>query len=221
MNMKKFIFLALLALGTTVASEEISLRFFNKNIPLDVQVKKLEACGIFVNQEVRESDFYSFYSREEIEQSPYIKLVETLAIDVEREPYIPIANSLWMCDYERIDDHGSYIDIIKRLELMTNSALKLSEVNDFVDIEEDEAWVEFMYAGDKIRWDAKVDNDWMDPFIIVKYDQLLKNANTKVRIYSNHTDYGQSALFAAFTDEQFNCFKRLSKVKLALIESQT
>jgi len=131
-----------------------------------------------------------------------------------------MANALWMCEYERIEDQGAYTEIIKRLELMTDSALGLANIEDFVDIDTGTAWVKFTYRGKRIRWDAEVQHDWMDPSIIVKYDQLLKTSGKDVRIYSNHTDYGQVAFLAAFSNAEFKCFRKLSKIKLALIESQ-
>ena len=194
---------------------------FTRSVPLDVQLKNLEACGIKRNAGVTLEDLQTFEEQAALEKSPYRGIVEALAIDVEREPYDPMSNSLWMCDYERIDDNGAYQSIIERLELMTGSALALSDISDHIDWEQKEVWVQFTYNGEVIRWDAKFDNDWMDPFIIVKYDQLLKKSGSKVRIYSNHTDFGQSALFAVFSEEQIDCFRKLSKIRLKLVEYQT
>ena len=103
---------------------------------------------------------------------------------------------------------------------MTDCALGLRDIKDYVDIEDDEAWVEFTYRCATIHWDAEVDNDWLDPFIIVKYDALLKENRSLFRIYSNHTDYGQIAFFAAFTPEQKARFDEICKIKLILIEEQ-
>ena len=193
---------------------------FSRSVSLENQLDELKACGIVVNDGMTDSDLITFESKTNMETVPYFGLVEVLGIELEREPYTPIANSLWMCDYERIEDHGAYKDVIERLELMTDSALGLSNIVDYVEIEEESAWVEFTFQGERMRWEAKVEDDWMDPYIIVKYDQLLKHANAGIRIYSNHTDYGQVAFLAAFTPAQFKCFRKLSKIKLALIESQ-
>ena len=53
-----------------------------------------------------------------METVPYLGLMEVLGIELEREPYTPIADSLWMCDYERIKDHGAYKDVIDNLLLV-------------------------------------------------------------------------------------------------------
>jgi hypothetical protein len=208
--------IGLMGCADSEGNDEVGL--FSRSVSLDTQFAKLESCGIRRNAGVSDDDLQAFENTGAMEASPYAGLVEALALDIEREPYSPMANSIWMCDYERIEDHGAYKDIVERLELMTDSALQLTDVTDNVDWETETAWVQFNYKGRQIRWDAEFDNDWMDPEIVVKYDQLLKESGSGIRIYSNHTDYGQSALFAAFSKEQFDCFRRLSKIRLELIE---
>lgn len=211
---------AVMMVSHASAEERKPIQFFDRSVSLEDQLVELDKCGIVVNDGVTESDLLSFDSKKRMEKAPYAGLVEALGFDIEREPYSAIVSSLWMCDYERIEDHGAYKEILERLELMTGSALGLTDITDYVDLEEAFAWVEFSFRGKRIRWEAEVDNDWLDPYIIVKYDQLLEKANVGQRIYSNHTDYGQVAFFAVFTSEQFECFQRLSKINLALIESQ-
>ena len=225
--MKRRLFVSLIVVATfcsaakDAGTDEGSLMgLFKRTVSLYAQQEALKACGVTVNAGVTESDLVAFESKADMEKKPYAGLVEVLGIELEREPYTPISNSLWMCDYERVEDHGAYKEIIERLELMTGSALKLSNIEDYVDVEEGKAWVEFDFNGERFHWDAQVDNDWMDPYIIVKYNQLLKSSSSDYRIYSNHSDYGQVAFFAAFTVEQYKCFRKLSKIKLELIETQ-
>jgi hypothetical protein len=189
-------------------------------VTIEQQVAILAEIGITVNDGVAVDDLIEFEDREKLELQPYAGLVESLGYEIERESFTPKCNRLWMCDYERIEDHGDYEAVLERLELMTDCALGLRDIKDYVDIEDDEAWVEFTYRGAIIHWDAEVDNDWLDPFIIVKYDALLKDSRSLFRIYSNHTDYGQIAFFAAFTPEQKARFDEICKIKLILIEEQ-
>ena len=195
--------------------------FKSKSIPLTEQLNKLSELGLTLSAGANTEDLYIFETREELETEAYKGIIEALGYEIERSPYTPVCNKLWMCDYERIEDHGAYVDVIKRLELMTDKALKLSEIKDYVDVEEGKAWVEFICEGKRIHWDADVDNDWLDPYIITKYDALLKEKQIDMRIYSNHTDYGQVGFFGAFTHEQYKVFSKLSKVKLILIEKQS
>jgi len=96
---------------------------------------------------------------------------------------------------------------------MTGSTLRLSEIQDYVDVEQGEAWVEFECDGRKIHWDAQVDNDWMDPYVIVRYDKLLKENRKGVRIYSNHqttASPGSSALSPMKSSNGFRSHQRRS-----------
>jgi hypothetical protein len=204
----------------TLIVEETNVALPNR-VTIEQQVAILAEIGVTVNEGLAIDDLIAFEDRDEFELQPYVGLVEALGCEIEREPFTPKCNRLWMCDYERIEDHGDYQAVIERLEIMTDCALGLQDIKDYVDvIEDDEAWVEFTYRGRTIHWDAEVDNDWLDPFIIVKYDALLKESRSLFRIYSNHTDYGQVAFFAAFTPEQKARFDEICKIKLILIEEQ-
>jgi hypothetical protein len=187
-------------------------------IPLEQQLEALADCGVTLNADVITDDLFMFHSRDELEATPYTELIPTLGYEIEREPFSPISNRLWMCDYERIEDHGSYADVVSRLHKMSEESLPISNTTDYVEIEEEIAWVEFDLAGTKIHWDAKVDNDWLDPRIVVKFDNLLQTHESPFRIYSNHTDFGQSAFFACFTRAEFERFQKLVTFKLSEIE---
>lgn len=196
------------------------LFFRSKRVPLDEQLAQLAEAGVTPADGVIREDLLSFETEEELEKAPYQGIIEVLGIDLEREPYTPVCHRLWMCDYERIGDHRSYADILTRLELMTGGALGLTEISDHVDIGEESAWVEFTCDGERLRWDLEVNDDWMDPAVVVNYARLLKTKGKALRLYSNHEDFGQSALFGAFSAEDFKKFDALSKVKLRLTESQ-
>jgi len=106
------------------------------------------------------------------------------------------------------------------LELMTGMALGLTEISDYFDIEDGKAWVEFVCGGEKYHWDLAVDNDWMDPYIIVKYDALLKQKKKGISIYVNQTDYGQVGFLGAFSEGEFKTFSNISRAKLIPISKQ-
>lgn len=195
-------------------------KLLSKRVPLEQQLSVLKSLELVLNPAVTVEDLCAFQELRSLESSPYQGLVEVMGIDLEREPYLPMCDRLWMCDYERVEDHGAYREVVERLEVMTASRLKLRNISDFVDVEEGYAWVEFDYQGERVHWDFVVDDDWLDPAVLVSYDRLLKNASSPLRIYSNHTDYGQSALLAAFTPEAKRRFDKLTKISLRLIEDQ-
>jgi hypothetical protein len=187
--------------------------FRKSSVPLSAQLSELAKAGIFPAAGVTEDDWISFYELAEYVAAPYQNVIEVLGCPIQRKPYSPICNRMWMCDYECIEDYGDYQKILERLQVLSGGSLPVSNIADFVDIEQSKAWLEFDLEGKRVHWDAQVDNDWLDPYIIVKFDALLRD-KTDLLIYSNHTDFGQSALFACMTESEFSIFGKLSKVKL-------
>ena len=189
-------------------------------MPLEQQLKTLADCGVALSPDATLDDLFSHYPREEYEAEPYKELIPVLGFEMERDVFGPLCPRLWMCDYERVEDHGAYADVIARLHQMSGKRLPISGISDFVDIDAGTAWVEFDLAGSRIHWDAKVDNDWLDPYIVIKFDSLLKIRDAAVRIYSNHSDFGQSAFFACLTPPEYERFQKLATFKLREIEKQ-
>jgi hypothetical protein len=193
---------------------------FSRKVPLQTQLDELAAAGITVNPGVTVADLLMFGTKAQLEAKPYDALIVTLASELEREPYSPIADRLWMCDYERIEGPGDYRRVLQRLELMTGRALAIADLNDQVDIEAGEAWVQFKVGDGFVRWDFQVNDDWLDPEVLLKYDELLERSGASVRVYSNHRDYGQSALLGAFRPDDKARFDALTKIRLTPIASQ-
>lgn len=189
-------------------------------LSLEQQIKTLVDFGITLNPEATVDDLLGHYSREDYEVRPYKELIPVLGLEMERDSFEPLCSRLWMCDFERVEDHGSYVDVIERLNQMSERCLPVSAVTDFVDIEAGKAWVEFNLADSRMHWDAKVDNDWLDPHVLVRFDNLLKEHRTPFRIYSNHTDFGQCAFLACMTPSEFAGFQKLAKFNLREIEKQ-
>lgn len=197
--------------------------FFRKKpslMPLEQQLRALAECGIRLNPAVTVDDLFMFHQRKVHEAEPFKELIPTLGFEMERDPFEPICNRLWMCDYERVEDHGSYASVIARLHRMSEECLPVSCITDCVDLEAETAWVEFDLAGSRIHWDAEVDDDWLDPSVIMRFHELLRAHKAPLRIYSNHTDFGQSVFFACLTPAEFEQFQKLASFKLAELADQ-
>lgn len=219
--LESVILLALLAsCGEEPDSEDSGMGWFTRKVALEKQIEALADLGLELNPGVTEADLTAFRERAALEAKPFVGLVEVMGIDLEREPYSPICDRLWMCDFERIEDHGAYRDVVLRLEAMTGGQLGLTEVKDYVDVEEGTAWVEFDHGGQRVRWDLVVEDDWLDPDVLVRYDRLLGEAGSARRIYSNPSDYGQVAFLEALTAAEKAELDRLTRIELAPIEEQ-
>ena len=196
------------------------LSLFSKSkIPVERQLDELGAIGLRLTEGVGVDDLFLYDSRGNMEKKPYSALITALGYCTEDGEDTPFCRSLWMCDYEGIEGYGDYVVLIRHLQVLSEERPALSNIQDYVEIGDNKAWIEFDLNGGRIHWDLEVDNDWLDPFLFVKYDQLLAE-HTDLRIYSNHTDFGQSALLGCFTSNQFDKLNRLSKVKFMQIADQ-
>jgi len=194
--------------------------WFSKSVTIEAQLVELTRAGIRANAGVGEQDLCAFHTRAEIEAAPYRYLIEVLGIDIEREPFTPMCDRLWMCDFERIEDHGSYAEVLERLERMTGGVLRLAAIRDHVDIEGEIAWLEFEHGSRTVKWEFEVNDDWLDPVLLRRYQHLLGQAGGPMRLFINERDYGQSALLGAFAPEEKAAFDFVSKVKLVTVEAE-
>lgn len=200
--------------SSSTSIESTTMRWFRRRVALETQLEELTQCGLTLAPEAREEDLTMFETRDALEREPYRGLIEAMGFDLEREPFTPICDRLWMCDYERIEDHGAYVEILERLETMTGGALGVTRPTDHVDLDEEVAWLEFELGGQRIHWDFEFDDDWMDPKILIEYDELLAQRGSALRLYSNHRDYGQVAFIGAFRPDEKQQFDRRSKIRL-------
>jgi hypothetical protein len=185
--------------------------WFTKSVGFDEQLARLAEAGLRVNAGVTHEDLCAFGTRKEIESKPYEALFDVLGIELEREPWTPICDRLWMCDLERVEDHGAYREVLERLERMTGNAARLAKITDFVDVEGRTAWAAFESDGREERWKFEVEDDWLDPSVIKRYDDLLDVRRSETRLWVNTLDYGQAVLLGAFTPEQKAVLERLRK----------
>jgi hypothetical protein len=86
-------------------------------------IKTLTDCGVVLSPEATVDDLFMFHSREEHGAAPYKELIPTLGFEMERDSFAPLCNRLWMCDYERVEDHGAYADVISRLHQMSEQGV--------------------------------------------------------------------------------------------------
>jgi hypothetical protein len=189
--------------------------FKKKSVPLETQLAELAELGLAPTEGVSQDDLFSSHSRAELERAPYRALAETLARAIEREPFDPMCDRLWMCDFERIEDHGDYAAILLRLQTMTGAALAIRDVRDHVDIEEQLAWLEFRLDGRPVRWEFGVQDDWLDPEVFTRYDALLAEAGSGLRLwgcFDGH--YGQQGFLAALSAAGCRSFVRLTGIAL-------
>ncbi len=113
--------------------------------------------------------------------------------DSDNDKVLPwLSNDVWHFDFEAVEDHGSYIDIVKNCIRLSKSAIKISKLKDYVDIEQGVAKVTFHSLSKEYVFDLEVDNDWADPNLFSKLNDLLNEAGSHKK-FCKH-DFGQDCL---------------------------
>jgi hypothetical protein len=109
---------------------------------------------------------------------------------LETKPWL--SNDVWHFDYEAIEDHGAYTSIVENCFRLAQGELKISDVTDYVDIEEGKAWISFVHNEQNKKINLKVDNDWADPLVFAAMNKILETDGSDFR-FAQH-DLGQDCL---------------------------
>ncbi|MEK4431747.1 hypothetical protein MHB54_21535 [Paenibacillus sp. FSL M7-0802] len=183
--------------------------FKKKKTIFENQLNKLSELGIFMSADLKKELLLEEFSRNEYEEDPYNLLLLTLGGEVEvNGEFINVSEEIWYLDTECIEDHGDYARIIIRLENITK--LNLNNITDYVDIQNGTAWVSFEYMNELIRWEMKVDDDWLDMEIFKKFNELIKTEQS-MKLYISILDQG--CLMGYFNKEQVIEINKLTKYK--------
>jgi hypothetical protein len=153
-------------------------RFLRRPVSLEAQLDNLVACGIRPRGGVTVEDLLAGFNREKYEKNPYLLLLCVLGSESERAPHGFLSNDIWHLDTECIEDHGSYAQIAYRMTDLAAGVLPISDVQDYVDLEEEKASLSFLLNGEQVTWSARVQDDWIDPAILTKFVRLLDDRKT-------------------------------------------
>jgi hypothetical protein len=101
-----------------------------------------------------------------------VSILCVLGSEVERGDFQRISDDIWHFDAECIEDNGDYVRLIERFVALAKGALPITDIRDHIDIENETAWVEFKLDGQPVRWDLEVSNDWVDPDLYARVQEL-------------------------------------------------
>ena len=195
--------------NSSLSEKNISLL---KNPSFEEQLEVFKELGFELNAGTNKSDIQRWDEQDFLEESFSLMYI-TLGQTIEREPWTPLTNKCWDFDTEAIEDQGSYVDIFKNLERITRGNLKFENVKDYVDIEEEIAWISFTFKEKDYKWNLKVDNDWVDTELFSKIVNLIEKSNTKGR-YTYFDTGGQNAVIGFETAESLKEIKSKTGLKI-------
>jgi hypothetical protein len=184
------------------------------------QLEIFTELGFTLNQGIDTSDINRWEGGyKEFEDQPFSLMYQTLGQTIEEEPWTPITNKCWNFDIEAIEDHGSYIEIMKNISRITNGELVFENIEDYVDIEEGKAWVSFTCQGDSYKWNLKVDDDWVDGSLFDKVQELAEKYKTKGRFTYFNTG-GQDFVLGYHTKEELETIKGKTKLNIVWLKAK-
>lgn len=151
---------------------------------LEEKLEALASCGISLRPEFSKDDLLSSWDRAEYEEPGFNLTLVGVGMTQEKPPWTHRSTNLWHFDTECIEDNGAYVDIAERMVEMAGGSLPLTDMEDFVDIEEGTAWLAFNLDGKAIKIDCAVKDDWVDPKIFGHFVRLLATKDpTKIFFY--------------------------------------
>jgi len=175
---------------------------------LEEKLSALEKCGLKLSTPFTAHDLLESSSREEYEEPGFESVLVGLGSSEEREPWRNHCINLWNFDTEAIEDNGDYKRIAERMMAMTQGSLTLENLKDHVDVEKHQAWLSFTFRGKPMKIDCKVHNDWVDPWVFVKFVELLKQSDPS-KIYIYYDLGGQDSLIGCVSRSEFECLQKL------------
>jgi len=173
---------------------------------LEEKLEVLKSCGLQLAPPFTIKDLLNSWDRKEYESPGYELTLVGLAMTEEEEPWRFHSKNLWHFDTECIEDHGSYKQIAERMVEMSQGSLRLDDIKDYVDVEHEKAWLSFNFKGRPMKFNLKVEDDWVDATIFGKFVELLRESDSS-KIFIYYDLEGQDCLIGCVKKSELECLQ--------------
>jgi hypothetical protein len=183
---------------------------------VEAMLAELAAVGIELRPGISVDRLADSYTKADIEKGGFEILLAVMG-DEQFDPTTfevldPLSDDVWHFDAEAIEDHGSYVRIVENCRRLAGGDLKVEGVRDYVDLEQEIAWIELSIdGGQSRRVDLKVNNDWADPRIFHKFQEWLGETGSARRLAAQ--GLGQDALLICKQPEQIEMINRATGLR--------
>ncbi|MEU2390336.1 hypothetical protein [Streptomyces sp. NPDC007369] len=134
---------------------------------LEIQIARLAELGLPLAAGRTVDDLLYSLPRDMFERRPYELLLSMLGAEVEREPWGRwFCDLAWSFDTECVHGPGAYTRIARQLCRIAGRPDAFTDVQDHVDLDSGEAWIEYTVEGRRQRWTAEVHDDWADTMVV-------------------------------------------------------
>jgi len=171
-------------------------------IPIEEQLANLSRVGIMLKEKVELGDILDF-NISDYERSPYIHLLMSMGAERDSLDFISDlypTNDVWCFDRECIEDHGDYVRALKRIAVMIEPIVRLTDIQDFVDIEAGEVWIAFKANGTSYHHPLAAEDDWLSLEIFTILSELLAASGSSKRFF--FSDIGNEVLIVLIERNQ-------------------
>lgn len=182
-----------------------------RGVTIEEQLDQLRRIGITLKENIAVGEILDF-ERHKYEERPYLYLLMSLGSEYQTEEgsFVYRSDEVWYFDRECIEDHGDYFKIMERIAELVKDDLSLSHIADFVDIENNEAWISFTANGSEYKCNLVVRDDWLDIGIFKYMSKLLKMHGSSKRLF--YADIDQHALLVILPMEQYENLNNLLNI---------
>jgi hypothetical protein len=126
---------------------------------LEQKIEVLAGCGFRLAQPFTVEDLLQSWDRAALEKLGYDSVLVAMGMTEEQEPWRNHCVNLWTFDTECIEDHGAYKKIAERMAELAGGSLPIENIRDYVDVENNEAWLAFSFHGKDIKIECEVKDD--------------------------------------------------------------
>jgi hypothetical protein len=186
-----------------------------KKKTVEAMLAELATVGIELRPGITVDELADSHTRADIEKGGFEILLAVMGneqFDPKTfEVLNPLSDDVWHFDTEAIEDHGAYVQIVENCRRLTGGDLKFEGVRDYVDVEQEIAWVELSSNGRSERVDLKIDNDWVDPKIFAKLQDWLEETGSGRRFAVQ--GLGQDILLICKQPEQIRMINRATGLR--------
>jgi hypothetical protein len=136
-------------------------------------VKQLAAVGIRMRPGITPDGLLNSLGGNMESPVDWTLLLCALGSQAESGDFEWVSDDIWHFDTECIEDHGAYVEVVGRFIALAKGALPMTQLRDHVDVLEGKAWLEFTLDDKTQHWDLVVDEDWVDPELYSRIQQLV------------------------------------------------
>lgn len=189
------------------------------SISIEVQLANLGRVGITLKRNIGIRDILDFIIKD-YEERPYIHLLMSMGRERDSEEfnsYLYPTNDVWCFDRECIEDHGDYVQGLKRIAVMVELAISVTDIQDYVDIEAGEVWIAFKANGTNFRYSLSVQGDWLSLEIFTIFSELLAASGSSKRFF--FADTGNEILVVLIERDQYHQLNKLLNIFIPLTQA--